>query len=114
MPSVFVAAVGNRLEVDVQRDVVLPAVLEHLDLVRLAGVVGAIVSAPIAALASLAGPEWSLRYAFVLFVLATIWAIRLPGKVDSSLGEDTLALMPGASAAGQQGKGRTRARIPAH
>ena len=46
--------------------------------VSLAGIVGAALSAPIAILASTAGPEWSLRYAFVLFVLATVWAIRLP------------------------------------
>ena len=39
--------------------------------VSLAGVVGATVSAPIAGLASTAGPEWSLRYAFVVFVIAT-------------------------------------------
>ena len=32
---------------------------------------------------SVFGAEWSLRYAFVLFVLATIWAIRLPARVDS-------------------------------
>ena len=38
------------------------------------------------------GPEWALRYAFVVFVLATIWAIRLPEQVDSSLGEGTLVL----------------------
>ena len=36
--------------------------------VSLAGVVGAAVSAPIAVLASDAGPDWSLRYAFVVFV----------------------------------------------
>ena len=62
--------------------------------VSLAGVVGAAVSAPIAVLASTAGPEWSLRYGFLLFVVATILAIRLPARVDSSLGEGTLVLMP--------------------
>ena len=63
--------------------------------ISLAGVVGAAVSAPIAVLASTAGAEWSLRYAFVLFVLATILAIRLPARVDSSQGEEPLALLPG-------------------
>ena len=62
--------------------------------VSLAGIVGAAVSAPIAILASTAGSDWSLRYAFVLFVVATIWAIRLPTRVDSSVGEGTLVLMP--------------------
>ena len=78
----------------------------------LAGVVGATLSAPIAGLLSSVGPEWSLRYGFVVFVLATIWAIRLPGKVDSSVGEGTLVLMPGASASGEPTRGRVRARIP--
>jgi MFS family permease len=66
--------------------------------VSLAGVVGATVSAPLAVLASTAGSQWSLRYAFVLFVVATILAIRLPERVDSSAGEEQLALMPGPSA----------------
>ena len=78
----------------------------------LAGVVGATLSAPIAGLLATVGSEWALRYGFVVFVLATIWAIRLPAKVDSSVGEGTLVLMPGASASDQQGRGRARARIP--
>ncbi len=82
--------------------------------VSLAGIVGAAVSAPIAILASTAGPEWSLRYGFVLFVLATEWAIRLPTRVDSSLGEGTLVLMPAARDARPETPGRRpRARIPA-
>ena len=60
--------------------------------VSLAGVVGAGISAPLAVLASTFGSEWSLRYAFVVFVLATIWAIRLPDKVDASQGEGELVL----------------------
>ncbi|MDT0203703.1 MFS transporter [Nocardioides sp. AE5] len=64
----------------------------------LAGVVGASVSAPIAGLAATFGAEWSLRYAFVVFIGATILAILLPKKVDSSHGEVKLELMPGPSA----------------
>src|SRR6478609_7768108 len=67
--------------------------------ISLAGIVGAGVSAPIAVLASKFGSEWSLRYAFVLFVVATILAIRLPAKVDASQGEIQLALGPGPSGA---------------
>ncbi|MDT9594285.1 MFS transporter [Nocardioides zeae] len=67
--------------------------------VSLAGVVGAGVSAPLAGLASLAGPEWSLRYAFVIFVIATILAILLPRQVDASHGETRLSLVAGPSAA---------------
>ena len=60
--------------------------------VSLAGVVGAGISAPLAIGASTFGPEWSLRYGFVVFVLATIWAIRLPDQVDASQGEGELVL----------------------
>lgn len=77
--------------------------------VSLAGVVGATASAPIAVLASTAGSEWSLRYAFVLFVVATVLAIRLPERVDSSAGEEQLALMPGPSAGPRN---TTRPRMP--
>ena len=73
--------------------------------VSLAGVVGAAMSAPIAILASTAGSEWSLRYAFVLFVLATVWAIRLPERVDSSVGEGTLVLCLPGTAAPSHGQG---------
>ena len=79
--------------------------------VSLAGVVGAAVSAPLAVLASTFGPEWSLRYGFVVFVLATIWAIRLPEQVDASQGEGEM-VMSGSDAPVGKGR-RPRARIPA-
>ncbi|ANH36940.1 Major Facilitator Superfamily protein [Nocardioides dokdonensis FR1436] len=86
--------------------------------VSLAGILGATISAPLAALASLVGPEWSLRYAFVLFVVATVFAIRLPERVDSSVGEEMLVLMaPGGTStpappmSGTSGA-RPRTRIP--
>ncbi len=63
--------------------------------ISMSGLVGAAVSAPLAVLASTFGPEWSLRYAFVLFVIATVLAILLPAKVDVSQGEVALALGPG-------------------
>lgn len=64
----------------------------------LAGVIGASVSAPIAIFAATFGSAWSLRYAFVLFVIATVLAVLLPAKVDSSLGEVPLELTgPGGS-----------------
>lgn len=79
--------------------------------VSLAGVVGAGVSAPLAVLASTFGSEWSLRYGFVVFVLATIWAIRLPEKVDASQGEGELVLT-GSTTPTSTGR-RPRTRIPA-
>jgi MFS family permease len=69
--------------------------------ISLAGMTGAAVSAPLAVLASLAGSDWSLRYAFVLFVLATILAILLPPQVDDAAGEERAAL-----------GGTTRAKVP--
>lgn len=78
--------------------------------VSLAGVVGAGISAPLAILASTFGPEWSLRYGFVVFVLATIWAIRLPEKVDASHGEGEMVLT-GSTEDGRTGR-RPRTRIP--
>ncbi|MBL0748931.1 MFS transporter [Nocardioides sp. G10] len=78
--------------------------------VSLAGVVGAAISAPLAIGASTFGPEWSLRYGFMVFVLATIWAIRLPDKVDASQGEGELVLT--GSTAVSAGSRRPKTRIP--
>src|SRR6478736_4160189 len=77
--------------------------------VSMAGVVGVGVSAPIAGLAALAGPEWVLRYAFLLFVAATIAAIRLPPEVDSSAGEGRLSFRDES----ETPSGRPRMRMPA-
>lgn len=38
------------------------------------------------------GPEWTLRYAFLVFVGGTILAILLPARVDSSVGEDSVSM----------------------
>ncbi|CAA9315637.1 MAG: possible membrane protein [uncultured Nocardioidaceae bacterium] len=70
--------------------------------ISLAGITGAAVSAPLALLASLAGSQWSLRYAFAVFVVATVLAVLLPARVDSSHGEQTAQL-----------GGETSARVPA-
>ena len=83
----------------VTRASAVPRVLPHgFTLVKansrisLTGTAGAAVSAPLAGLASTLGPEWALRYAFVLFVTATVLAILLPSKVDSSQGEEQVAM----------------------
>src|SRR3954471_20465031 len=79
----------------VTRSAAVPRVLPpQLSLVKtnsrisLASVIGATVSAPLAVGASTFGPGWSLRYAFLVFVGATILAVLLPAQVDSSAGED--------------------------
>jgi MFS family permease len=79
--------------------------------ISMAGVVGAGVSAPLAGLAAYFGPEWSLRYAFLVFVVGTIWAIRLPSKVDSDEGEGDVAMLGDSVPPGTKRR-RPRIRIP--
>jgi MFS family permease len=119
-PWLFAAALGvlvSSKAYGVTRAAAVPRLLPRdFTLVRangrvsLAGTVGAALSAPIAGLLSLIGPEWSLRYAFALFVVATVCAIRLPDQVDSSVGEDDLVLR--GSDASLSRRGRAKLRIP--
>ena len=64
--------------------------------IALAGVAGMAVGGGFAGALSRLGPDWSLRLAFVIYVVGTVQAIRLPARVDSSQGEldveDTLVL----------------------
>ena len=62
--------------------------------ISLASVAGAAVSAPLAVGASTFGAQWSLRYAFLVFVGATILAILLPSRVDNASGEDKTSMSP--------------------
>src|SRR4051794_18377866 len=56
--------------------------------VMLGGVVSVAIATPIGGLfLKLAGPEWSLRFAFVVFGAGVALALRLPKKVDSAEGE---------------------------
>ncbi|QNN51108.1 MFS transporter [Phycicoccus endophyticus] len=54
---------------------------------NIAGIIGMSTGGGVAGAASRLGPEWSLRVAFVVFVVATVLSIRLPARVDSSVGE---------------------------
>jgi len=56
----------------------------------LAGVVGMVVGGAIAGAAARIGPDWSLRVAFVIYVVGTVLAIKLPARVDSSQGEQDI------------------------
>ena len=60
--------------------------------ISLAAIVGAAVSAPLAGLTTLAGAQWSLRYAFVVFMGATVMAVFLPARSDSTQGEEQVSL----------------------
>jgi MFS family permease len=124
-PWLFAAALGVLVcskAYNVTRAAAVPRLLpEGLTLVTanarmsMAGVVGVAVSAPLAALAGVFGASWSLRYAFVVFVVATIMAIRLPARVDSAQGEERIHYLTGErpedEPAGQVPRGRLR--IPA-
>ena len=56
--------------------------------VMLGGVVAVAVATPIGGvLLRLAGPEWSLRFAFLVFAAGVALALRLPPVVDSADGE---------------------------
>lgn len=73
--------------------------------ISLTGTAGAAISAPIAVGLAVIGPQWTLRYAFVLFVVATVLAILLPSRVDSSEGEEHVDI---ASMGGSTRKGRSQ------
>jgi MFS family permease len=60
--------------------------------ISLAGLAGAAISAPIAGATSWLGPQWSLRYAALIFIGGTVLAILLPARVDSSAGEEPVDL----------------------
>jgi MFS family permease len=69
----------------------------------LTGTTAAALSAPIAVGAATIGADWSLRYAFVLYVGGTVLAILLPARVDSSAGEQPADLTgPGRHAIGRE------------
>ena len=61
--------------------------------ISLAGIAGAAISAPFASLFSLLGAQWSLRYAALVYAAATVLAILLPARVDSSAGESPVGVL---------------------
>ena len=56
----------------------------------LAAVAGMVVGVAVAGAAGKVGPDWSLRAAFLIYVVGTVLAIKLPARVDSSLGEEDI------------------------
>lgn len=64
----------------------------------IAGLVGMVLGGLLAGALSQIGPDWSLRLAFVVYVAATVLAIRLPARVDSTAGELDVDGIPVAEA----------------
>ncbi len=84
--------------------------------VSMAGVVGALLGGALGGLGMLAGPAWALRIGFVVFVIGTVQAIRLPAQVDSSAGEvpiEDTAPIAVRSAHPPRGSGQGPARLGA-
>ncbi len=102
-PAALLVLVSSRAY-GVTRSAAVPRVLpDDVGLVTansrlaLAAVAGLAVAAPIGIGVSWFGPEWVLRLAFVVFVVATVLSIRLPGRIDSNEGEQEAGLLPAAA-----------------
>ena len=79
--------------------------------ISMANVAGAAVGGAIAAGIARLGPEWSLRFGFVIFVAATVVAILLSPKVDSSAGEQSAGGLFALSTGAISQPDRTRRRF---
>jgi hypothetical protein len=56
--------------------------------ISLAGLAGATIGAGIAGAFAAIGPQWSLRWAALVYTIGLVLAIRLPSRVDSPAGEE--------------------------
>jgi hypothetical protein len=56
--------------------------------ISLAGLAGATIGAGIAGAFAAIGPQWSLRWAALVYAIGLVLAIRLPSRVDSPAGEE--------------------------
>ena len=92
-PAAFGVLIASKAYV-LSRSACVPRVLPHqISLVKansrisLAGVAGVAIATPIGAGLAAIGPEWSLRVAFLVFVLGTILSAMLPRGIDATAGE---------------------------
>lgn len=101
LPVALVCLLASRAYT-VTRAAAIPLLLpESISLVTanarqsIAGVIGMVLGTALAAPVGRFGGQWSLRVAFVLYVAATIWAIRLPQQVDSTPPDAPIDAPPG-------------------
>ena len=99
-PLALVCLVASR-SYAVARAAAIPRLLPpRLDLVTansrimIAGLIGMGVGGALAGGVSRIGPEWSLRLAFVVYIVATVMAIRLPSQVDTPVTDETPRIRP--------------------
>jgi MFS family permease len=99
-PLALVCLVASRAYA-VARAAAIPRLLPTgLDLVTvnsrimITGLIGMGLGGAVAAGVSRAGPEWSLRLAFLIYVAATVLAIRLPAAVDTPVTDETPRIRP--------------------
>lgn len=92
-PAAFGVLVASKAYV-VTRSTTVPRLLPHgVSLVKanskvsLAGIIGLAIGTPVAVGLAWVGPQWSLRFAFAVFVVGTILSAMLPSDVDSAVGE---------------------------
>ncbi len=102
-PAAFGALVASKAQ-GVLRGALVPRLLPpSTTLVRanarvsLAGTVAMLVAGPIGAAIAWIGPQWSLRTAFVVFIVGMVLALKLPQRVDApaSDGEEHEPERPG-------------------
>jgi MFS family permease len=79
---------------------------------NIAGILGMVLGGLLAGGLSRIGPDWSLRMAFVVFVVATVLSIRLPPRVDATTDEvdvDGLPVAEEPMPSPERGRRRMRA-----
>lgn len=107
-PLALVCLVGSRAYA-VARAAAIPRLLPAgLDLVTansrimITGLIGMGIGGGLAAGVSRIGPEWSLRMAFLFYVVATVLAIMLPAQVDTPITDETPRIRPALRSAPEE------------
>lgn len=97
-PAAFGCLVASKAY-GVTRSATVPRLLPHggtlvaaNSRISLAGIVSGALGAGLGAGLALIGPQWTLRAAFLVFGVGMVLALRLPARVDSTVGESPTTL----------------------